>query len=105
MDKTYRITYGVKESWWFGSGLSGVPFAFENHYSSIVGWLKARDGVCGFNDKLLRYNGSLVKNKAADATTFEVPTHWMMDATWEKSGSKPEISCIVGGQARLLTPE
>ncbi len=26
---TYKITYGDKESWWFGFELSDVPFAFE----------------------------------------------------------------------------
>jgi alpha 1,3-mannosyltransferase len=114
---TYKITYGDKESWWFGLELSGVPFTFENHYGAIVGYriVNESDGterVCSFtiahtdeDDKLLWYNGSLLKNKAIDALEFEVPSHWMMDATWEKGGSKPEISCMRGGKAQSLTAE
>src|SRR6266496_2320313 len=34
---TYRLTYGDKESWWFGFELSGVPYAFEQHYGSMLG--------------------------------------------------------------------
>jgi alpha 1,3-mannosyltransferase len=114
---TYKITYGDKESYWFGFELSGTPFAFEKHYGSMLGSLhkgddKMKDKVCSFtiahtdeNDKLLWYNGSLLKNKAVDTRTFDVPTHWMMDATWEKGGSKPEISCMVGGEVRTLTVE
>jgi alpha 1,3-mannosyltransferase len=114
---TYKITYGDKESWWFGFELSEVPFVFENHYGAIAGYLKVSETekterVCSFTiahtdekDKLLWYNGSLLKNKAIDATAFEVPTHWMMDATWEKGGSKPEISCMRDGKARKLTAE
>jgi alpha 1,3-mannosyltransferase len=111
-ETTYKITYGDKESWWFGLELSGAPYAFENHYGSIAGYLKDPERVCSFtiahtddNDKLLWYNGSLLKNKAIDTTTFEVPTHWMMDATWEKGGSKPEISCMTGGQVKTLTAD
>jgi alpha 1,3-mannosyltransferase len=112
---TYKITYGDKESWWFGLELSAVPFTFENHYGAIAGYYKVdekdkKERVCSFtiahtdeNDKLLWYNGSLLKNKAIDALDFEVPTHWMMDATWEKGGSKPEISCMKDGKVRKLT--
>lgn len=114
---TYKITYGDKESWWFGFELSNVPYTFEKHYGSIVGWMQideadGREKVCSFTiahtddaDRLLWYNGSLLKNKAVDGGSFEVPTHWMMEATWEKGGSKPEMSCMKGGAARLLTPE
>jgi alpha 1,3-mannosyltransferase len=114
---TYKITYGDKESYWFGFELSGTPFAFENHYGSIAGWKQIDGGdksekVCSFTiahtddkDKLLWYNGSLLKNKAVDNATFEVPTHWMMDATWQKGGSKPEISCMKGGEPRELTAD
>jgi alpha 1,3-mannosyltransferase len=112
---TYKITYGDKESWWFGFELSGVPFTFETHYGAIAGYLKVDDKtkrVCSFtiahtdeDDKLLWYNGSLLKNKDIDATEFGVPSHWMMDATWEKGGSKPEISCMKDGQLRKLTDE
>jgi alpha 1,3-mannosyltransferase len=115
-DTTYKITYGDKESWWFGLELSGVPYTFEAHYGSIIGSLQVdendkKEKVCSFtiahvdeNDALLWFNGSLLKNKAIDQTTFETATHWMMDATWEKGGSKPEMSCMKGGVVRELTP-
>jgi hypothetical protein len=113
---TYKITYGDKESYWFGFELSGTPFAFETHYGSIAGWKQIDEDksekVCSFTiahtddkDRLLWYNGSLLKNKAVDNTTFEVPTHWMMDATWVKGGSKPEISCMKGGEPKELTAD
>jgi Mannosyltransferase putative len=87
---TYKITYSDKESWWFGFELSDIPFTFENHYTAIAGYLEVdeidkTERACSFtiahtdeNDKLLWYNGSLLKNKAIDALAFEVLTHWMM---------------------------
>jgi alpha 1,3-mannosyltransferase len=111
---TYKITYGDKESWWFGFELSGTTFAFEKHYGSILGWKQIdadeAEKVCSFtiahtddDDKLLWYNGSLLKNKAVDNETFELPTHWMMDGTWLKGGSKPEISCMRDAIPKSLT--
>ena len=111
---TYKITYGDKESWWFGFELCGTPFSFEQYYGSIVGWrdVDETEGekVCSFtiahtddNGDLLWYNGSLLKNKAVDENTFEVPTHWMKNATWQKGNSKPDISCMKGGIATKLT--
>jgi alpha 1,3-mannosyltransferase len=114
---TYKLTYGDKESWWFGFELSGTPFTFEKHYGSIIGWKQIDESdesekVCSFtiahtddDDKLLWYNGSLLRNKAVDNETFEMPTHWMMNATWLKGGSKPEISCMKDGKPRELTAD
>ncbi|KAI6760503.1 hypothetical protein HG530_009363 [Fusarium avenaceum] len=65
--------------------------------------------VCSFviahvdqDDKLLWYNGGLLKNKAVNQTEFEVPTHWMIDQKWHKGGSKKDMSCMAGTQASEL---
>src|SRR5277367_1246804 len=34
---TYKMTWGDKETWWFGYELTGVPYTFEEHYAAIVG--------------------------------------------------------------------
>ncbi len=114
---TYKMTYGDKETWWFGLELSNAPYAFEAHYGSIIGWLQVdenskQEKVCSFTiahvdekDVLVWFNGSLLKNKAIDQDTYEVPSHWMMDATWEKGESKPEMSCMTRGVVRSLLPE
>ncbi|KAF4336153.1 alpha-1 3-mannosyltransferase MNT3 [Fusarium beomiforme] len=122
---TYKITYGDKESWWIGFEATGSKYAFSHHYGGIVGWLgpdaakkaeeqkkKQEVRVCSFviahvdqTDKLLWYNGGLLKNKAVNQTEFEVPTHWMIDQTWHKGGSKKDMSCMVGTKASELTSE
>ena len=99
---TYKMGYGDKESWWFGLELSGAEYTFENHYGGILGGLNDdKSKVCGFtiahvdeHDKLLWYNGSLLKNKMVNLTEFDVPTHWMLDGVWEKGASKPDLSCM-----------
>lgn len=122
---TYSVTYGDKESWWFGMELTEGPYEFERHYGGVAGWLGDRDGavnpgddgngkdigVCSYviahvdaEDKLLWYNGSLLRNKIKDQETFLVPTHWMVNGTWEK-GLKGVFSCMRGGRAVELTGE
>ncbi|KAK7397887.1 hypothetical protein QQX98_012738 [Neonectria punicea] len=66
--------------------------------------------VCSFviahvdqTEKLLWYNGGLLKNKAVNQTAFEVPTHWMIDQHWVKGGSKKDMSCMVGTDASTLS--
>jgi hypothetical protein len=110
---TYKMTYGDKESWWFGLELSGVPHVFEKHYGAVLGETKTegdRTHVCGFTiahidekDRLIWYNGSLLKNKVVDNKTFQVPTHWMVDAVWEKGATKADMSCMKGGNAIRLS--
>ncbi|MCJ1481275.1 hypothetical protein MMC06_001432 [Schaereria dolodes] len=114
-DFTYTMCYGDKESWWFGFELSDAEYAFEDHYGSILGWTKDVSGntkVCGFTiahvdkkSKLLWYNGSLLRNKAVNKQEFEVPSHWMMDATWEKGATKPDISCMRDGVVQTVTEQ
>jgi hypothetical protein len=114
-DTTYKMTYGDKESWWFGLELCGVPYAFEKHYGAVIGDIRMQDDrqdVCGFTiahvdeeDKLIWYNGSLLKNKAMDKAIFEVPEHWMIDAEWEKGATKSDMSCMKGGTVRQVTEE
>ncbi|KAH0561988.1 hypothetical protein GP486_003307 [Trichoglossum hirsutum] len=114
---TYTITYGDKESWWFGFELSAVPFAFEFHYGSMLGYLRPENEtranigpeICSFaiahtdeEDKLLWYNGSLLKNKAMDQESFLVPSHWMMDGKWDKGQTKSDMSCMHGAPVRVV---
>ncbi|KAL6860939.1 glycosyltransferase family 71 protein [Trichoderma novae-zelandiae] len=112
---SYKITYGDKETWWLGLELAGSTYEFEKHYGSIVGWEKEGDSekkaVCSFviahtdeEDKLLWYNGSLLKNKLADPNGYEVPLYWMMDGKWEKGGKK-KMSCMVDGERGWLSGE
>jgi hypothetical protein len=125
-ETTYKMTYGDKEAWWFGFELANATYAFEKHYGGIVGWgrddarltptvntttpLAQPAKVCSFvishvdeSDKLLWYNGGLLKNKITNKREFEVPTHWMMDAEWEKGANKPDMSCMKHGIAMELT--
>ena len=99
---TYGMGYGDKESWWFGLELSGAEYTFEDHYGGMLGDLNAeKTKVCSFTiahfdekDKLLWYNGSLLKNKLKNITAFDEPTHYMIDGVWEKGASKQDISCM-----------
>lgn len=101
-DWTYKMGYGDKESWWFGLELAGAEYTFEDHYGGMLGDLNAeKTKVCSFTiahfdeeDKLLWYNGSLLKNKLKNITDFDVPTNYMIDGVWEKGASKPDISCM-----------
>ncbi|KAJ9150310.1 Glycosyl transferase [Pleurostoma richardsiae] len=114
---TYRMTYGDKESWWFGFELAGSTYAFEAHYGGIVGWQPGQidsgeQKVCSFviahvdeHDRLLWYNGGLLKNKMTDPTTFEVPTHWTMDGEWVKGARKEDMSCMRDSLVRELTDQ
>ncbi|KAM0350403.1 hypothetical protein ACHAP4_009970 [Fusarium culmorum] len=113
---TYKITYGDKESWWIGFEATGSKYSFSPHYGGIVGWLKDEDkkkeevSVCSFviahvdqDERLMWYNGGLLKNKAVNQTEFEVATHWMIDQTWHKGGSKKDMSCMTGKIVSELT--
>ncbi|KAJ9160818.1 Glycosyltransferase family 71 protein [Coniochaeta hoffmannii] len=112
-DCTYRITYGDKETWWMGLEMAGSGYEFSGHYGGIVGWEETHeDGkrkVCSFviahvdaEDRLLWYNGGLLKNKLTDPELYEVPAKWMIDADWLKGGSKEAMSCMVNGEVRSL---
>ncbi|MBE3048738.1 hypothetical protein IMZ48_40810, partial [Candidatus Bathyarchaeota archaeon] len=105
---TYEMGYGDKESWWFGLELSGSPYAFEEHYASIIGWqgeptAEGEANICSFviahvdeRDRLLWYNGGLLKNKKVDKKAYGMPTHWMVDGVWRKGPDKKKMSCMVG---------
>ncbi|KAK3337727.1 mannosyltransferase putative-domain-containing protein [Cercophora scortea] len=117
MEATYKLTYGDKETWWMGLELAGVDYEFEKHYAAMVGWEETADEngrrkVCSFviahvdaEDRLLWYNGGLLKNKAQIFMTqeFEVPLNWMIDAEWEKEVGSLDMSCMVGGEVQNLT--
>lgn len=115
-DCTYRLTYGDKESWWMGLELAGSGYEFSPHYGGIVGWEEpeprpdGRPRVCSFviahvdaADRLLWYNGGLLKNKMTDPTGYEVPDKFMIDGTWEKGGRKEDMSCMVGSTVTDLS--
>ncbi|PYH43036.1 uncharacterized protein BP01DRAFT_359001 [Aspergillus saccharolyticus JOP 1030-1] len=121
-ETTYKITYGDKESWWFGLELAGAEYEFSRHYGGIVGWespvergaQNVVDGVCSFviahvdaRDRLLWWNGSLLKNKGqlGMENEYQVPEKWMIDAEWVKGARKQDASCMVNGVIRDLTGE
>ncbi|KUJ21797.1 uncharacterized protein LY89DRAFT_637753 [Mollisia scopiformis] len=107
---TYKMTYGDKESWWFGLELCGVPYSFEAHYGSVLGGERSKTEVCGFtishldqNNRLIWYNGSLLKNKAVDKKQFQIPVMLMYDGDWKKGRTKADMSCMVKGKLRELS--
>ncbi|KAF5644388.1 alpha-1,3-mannosyltransferase [Fusarium sp. NRRL 25303] len=113
---TYRQGHGDKESWWLGLELGGSSYEFESHYGSMIGWGKGRGAnvtkVCSFviahtdeKDKLLWYNGSLLKNKRVDPDGYEVPEYWMMDGKWHKGRTKDDMSCMTDTEVLQLTAE
>jgi hypothetical protein len=113
---TYKITYGDKESWWLGLELAGASYEMEKHYGGIVGWeerdAEGRAKVCSFviahvddSDRLLWYNGGLLKNKLASDVDYDAPLKWMIDAEWQKGAAKKDMSCMVGGEVRSLTED
>ncbi|KAL2874691.1 hypothetical protein SGCOL_010162 [Colletotrichum sp. CLE4] len=111
---SYKITYGDKETWWFGLELSGASYAFEKHYGSMVGWFKDKvndsvERICSFvighvdvRDDLIWYNGGILKNKKVDPKEFGLPTHTVVDGTWEKGGDRTQMSCMVGHNVKPL---
>ncbi|KAK1469216.1 hypothetical protein CMEL01_00983 [Colletotrichum melonis] len=114
---SYKITYGDKETWWFGLELSGATYAFEKHYGSMVGWFKDKvndsiERICSFvighvdlRDDLIWYNGGLLKNKKVDPKEFGLPTHTLVDGTWEKGGDRTQMSCMVGHNVKPLSKD
>ena len=109
---TYRMGHGEKESWWFGFELVATPYTMEHHYAAIVGRETIGDSktkVCGFTiahvnqvDKLLWYNGSLLKNKEVNRTEYDVPSRWMIDGVWEKGATKQDLSCMTDAPIRPI---
>jgi alpha 1,3-mannosyltransferase len=111
---TYKQGYGDKESWWFGFELTATPYTMEDHYAAIVGHTQStapgkQTRICSFtiahidhNNKLLWYNGSLLKNKEANSNEFDVPTEWMIDGVWEKGATKQDMSCMRGAEIKNI---
>lgn len=111
---TYKITYGDKESWWLGFELSGSSYSFEKHYGTMVGWPRetteeSMERICSLvvghldeRDEVLWYNGELLKNKILDPHEFGLPTHMMVDGTWEKDAKKEDMSCVLGSTGKPL---
>lgn len=111
---TYKITYGDKESWWLGFELSGSSYSSEKHYGTMVGWPREKteesmERICSFvighldeRDEVLWYNGGFLKNKILDPHEFGLPTHMMVDGTWEKGAKKEDMSCMLGSTGKKL---
>ena len=105
---TYVMGFGDKESWWFGLGLSGAEYTFEDHYGGMLGYTNAENNkTCSFtiahsdeHDNLLWYNGGLLKNKLVDSNEYDVPTHYMLDGVWEKGAAKKDMSCMKEGKLK-----
>lgn len=107
---TYKILHGDKETWWMGFEMAGSTYEMEEHYGAIVGWEDTGSStkmVCSFyiahlddKNELLWYNGALLKNKGIPEMSNEygVPDKWMVDAQWQKGASKPDMSCMAGGE-------
>ncbi|WYZ46202.1 hypothetical protein EsH8_IX_000427 [Colletotrichum jinshuiense] len=114
---TYKLTYGDKETWWFGFELSGSSYAFEKYYGAMAGWFKEKVGdtaqrICSFviahvdiRDELIWYNGGLLKNKKVDPKEFGLPTHVLVGGEWEKGAERTHMSCMVGQNAKLLNSD
>ncbi|KAF5026386.1 hypothetical protein F66182_1514 [Fusarium sp. NRRL 66182] len=116
-EATYRLGHGDKESWWLGLELAGSSYEFEAHYGSMIGWGDAPVAenvtqVCSFviahldtRDRLLWYNGSLLKNKKVDPEGYQVPNYWMTDGKWHKGRTKKDMSCMAESKVNKLTKE
>ncbi|WDK23683.1 hypothetical protein CGRA01v4_14975 [Colletotrichum graminicola] len=114
---SYKLTYGDKETWWFGFELSGSSYAFEKHYGSMIGWFKemvndTAQRVCSFvighvdvRDEPFWYNGGLLKNKKVDPKEYGLPTHTLVDGKWEKGADRTQMSCMVGENVTPLSRE
>ncbi|KAJ2893571.1 mannosyltransferase putative-domain-containing protein [Zalerion maritima] len=37
-ETTYKISYGDKETYWFGLELAGATYTFSDHYGAMAGW-------------------------------------------------------------------
>ena len=107
---SYSVCHGDKKTWWFGSELSGAPYAFEEHNGAAIGHtyeLEGKKKVCGFTiahldaeDAPLWYNGGLLKNKVTSHDEFDVPATWMVNDTWEKDATRRDLSCMAGGAVK-----
>jgi hypothetical protein len=90
---------------------SGVS-TFEDHYGATIGHEKMVDDtakVCSFtiahvgqHERLLWYNGSLLKNKKMNLTEYNVPAQWMIDGAWEKGYLRTDMSCMKALEVRQV---
>ncbi|ANB13098.1 Mnt2p [Sugiyamaella lignohabitans] len=116
---TFQLGHGDKETWWFGFELSNSSYSFDKSFGIAIGELTEKnkddekdvDKVCGFalahtdqDDKLLWYNGGLLKNRNGNQTEFNIPRHWMTGGSWNKIKDN-EMSCMRNSTVHELTPE
>ena len=100
--------FGDKETYWLGFELSQVPYYFEEHYGNSLGPVTGSKEICGNaiahadeGNKLLWFNGGLLKNKYQDKQTFGDFSHWMLDGHWLPRTGGDGVSCQ--DQGEILT--
>ena len=122
-----------RNSWWMGFELAAAAYTWEGSYAGTIGWGgwqrgkgggEAREGeevwqggkkktwgkVCGNTnlhlderDRPLWYSGGLPKNKEHDASTFEVPRHWIVGGELQQGQiDKGQLDCVVGDSVESL---
>lgn len=123
---TYQNTHGDKETYWMGMELSGVEYAFAEHYGGIIGervrnetvW-PVRFDVCGSviahvdeAGRLLWFNGGLVRRKnnwegmrAFMEVRGEGVGLWALDGKWRwnYAGNRWNMACMEGGTVKGLS--
>ncbi|KAG6989916.1 hypothetical protein G7Y79_00061g093030 [Physcia stellaris] len=101
--------FGDKESYWFGLELCQVPFYFEKHYGNGLGPRDDEGKICGNaiahadeKDRLLWFNGALLKNKYQDNKEYGNFTHYMLDGHWLPQNGGNGISCQDQGEIFMV---
>lgn len=104
--------FGDKETYWFGLELSQVPYHFEKHYGDGLGPVSDVKAICGNAiahmdevDRLLWFNGALLKNKYQDKKTYGDFSHYMLDGHWQPQNGGEGISCQDQGDILLVNEQ
>lgn len=99
------MIHGDKESFWFGLELSRVPYYFAKHYGNSLGPVSRSGDICGNaiahtdeDDKLLWFNGALLKNKWQDQENFGNFSHYMLDGEFRAQNGGDGVSCEHQGE-------
>ena len=108
----YRQVHGDKETYWFGLELCQVPYYFAKHYGNGLGVVTNGSEICGNailhtdeDDRLLWFNGGLLKNKYQDQKTFGNFTHYMLDGQWKHQNGGDGVSCEEKGEILTVNEE
>jgi len=103
---------GDKETFWFGLELCQVPYYFAKHYGIGLGPLSDGNMICGnalahmdAADRLLWFNGGLLKNKHHDKETFGTFSHYILDGHWLPQDGPLGVSCEDQGEVRTVSKQ